>query len=230
MSICVVLSMSVSTAASSQRDSAASPQRGGRSAAALHRESLAADRTGGNGSASRNAEPVGSHRAAPATQQEIGRVSRSTANSVNNSNTNRMRSLLDAQARRRLAPRPSGRPIPQAQRTAPTSATAALAPTSPAPRTAPTAPTLPTPRATGGTVAVPDPGARGRAVASTPAVSRVAVRPAATVNAASNTNAGARNSRVGGPYAGGHTTVGGPAIGRIKNGGKIDGTPLRHGF
>jgi hypothetical protein len=216
MSICVVLSMSVSRAAS--------PQRYGRSAAAPHRESLPADRTGGSGSASRKAEPVGSHRAAPATQQEIGRVSRSTANSVTNSNTNRVRSLLDAQARRRLAPRPGGRPAPQAQRTAPTS---------PAPRTAPTAATattLPTPRATGGTVAVPDPGARGRAVASAPAVSRVAVRPAATVNAASNTNAAARNSRVGGPYAGGHTTVGGPAIGRIKNGGKIDGTPLRHGF
>jgi hypothetical protein len=228
ISICAVLSVSASRAAPSQHDTADSPQRGtgapsqhsGRSAAGLHRESL----------------PVGSHSAASFTQQgEIGRGSRSTANSVTNGNTNRVRSLLDAQARRRLAPRPSGGTAPQAQRTAPTSATAALAPTSSATRTAATAPTLSSPPANGGTVAVPDPGARGRAVPSAPAVSPMAFRPTATVNAASNTNAAARNSRVGGPYAGGHASVGGPAtvggstMGRLKS-GKIDGTPLRHGF
>jgi hypothetical protein len=208
------------TADSPQRDTGARSQRGGRSAADLHRESL----------------PVGSHGATSFTQQgEIGRGSRSTANTVTNSNTNRVRSLLDAQARRRLALRPSGRPAPQAQQTAPTSATVALAPTSSATRMAATAPTLQTPRATGGTVAVPDPGARGRAIASTPAVSRVAVRPATTVSGISNTSAVARNSRVGGPYVGGHASVGGPAtvggstIGRSKS-GKIDGTPLRRGF
>jgi hypothetical protein len=238
MSICAVLFMSVSRAAPSQRDTADSHQRGtgapsnrgGRSAAGPHRESLPADRTGGSGSTSRSAEPAGSHRAAAVTQQEIGRVSHGRANSVANSNTNRVRSLLDARARRRLAPRPSGRPAPQAQRTAQTSATAALAPTSSATRTAATAPTLSSPPANGGIIAVPDPAARGRAIASTPAVSRVAVRPATTVSGTSNTNAAARNSRVGGPYAGGHTSVGGPAIGRIGNAGKIDGTPLRRGF
>jgi hypothetical protein len=205
----VVLSMNVSRAASPQRD--------GTAVAVLpHRESFAAaDRASGSGAKGRDAGSAGSRRAVSVAQRNLGQVA--------SSNTSRVRSLLDAQARRRLAPRPSGGPAPQAQRLAPTLATAALAPTSATPRTAATAPTLLSPPATGGTISVQDPTAHGRAVASTPAVSRIAVRPAPTVIAS------ARNSRVGGPYTGGHTTVGGPAIGRMKNGGTI-GTPLRHGF
>jgi hypothetical protein len=75
-------------------------------------------------------------------------------------------------------------------------------------------------------------GAPGRTVASMPAlasasaVSPIAVRP---VRVTAATNATAKNSRIGGPYAGGHATIGGPAVGRTTNAGKIGGTPMHHG-
>ncbi|MDP9013657.1 MAG: hypothetical protein M3O41_13600 [Pseudomonadota bacterium] len=171
------------------------------------------------GSTGRNAEPGTSHRTAATTERrKVGADVRS------DTNTNRLRSLLDAQARGRTGLRARGRPAPQAHRTASSGSSG---------RTAPTP---------SGSIARTEPGSRGSAAASITAVPRVMGRPLATVNAASNTNAAARISRIGGPYAGGHATVGGhataggtatvggPAMGRIQNGGKIDGSPPRHGF